>query len=164
MARRTRIYIVETDDPDNRDKGKRFFITEKYSDDAEWWATRCLLAILGSNQEAPDLENLSLAKLAEVGLRGLAGLTPEHAKPLLDEMFECIQFMPDPNRKDYTRELKREDIEEVSTRLALRGEVFDLHTGFLKAAGPLISRFQEVVKAALVKGLDTPTSPASSEP
>lgn len=164
MARRTRIFTVVTDDPDNRDKGKKFLITEKYSDDAEWWATRCLLAILGSNQEAPDLDDMTLAKLAEVGLKGFADLTPEKVKPLLDEMMECVSFMPPDNpNPNYSRELKREDIEEVSTRLELRGEIFDLHTGFFKAAGPLISQIRERARAAIEKGLDTPTSRASSE-
>ena len=47
--------------------------------------------------------------------------------------------MPDPSKPHVVRNLIEEDIEEITTRLKLRGEVWKLHTGFLKAVAPSIS-------------------------
>ena len=77
--------------------------------------------------------------MAEVGIKALAGLKWEVAEPLLQEMWDCVQIMPDPTKPHVVRKLIEEDIEEIATRVKLRAEVWKLHTGFLKAVAPSIS-------------------------
>ena len=76
-----------------------------------------------------DLTGSGFAGIALLGLRALSGLRFEDAEPLLDEMFGCVQFMPD-KRPQLARALIEDDIEEVATRMRLREEVMALHTGF----------------------------------
>ncbi len=45
-------------------------------------------------------------------------------------MFTCIKIIPSPDKPDVTRALLESDIEEVMTRVLLRREVWELHTGF----------------------------------
>lgn len=131
MARNTINYTV-TDD--NRDKGKVFVITEMPAGKAERWATRALFALMGSGVQVPEgFENMGMAAMAEVGLRALGQLKWEIAEPLINEMFDCIQYMPDPSKPHVVRVLMDDsDIEEITTRVKLRAEVWKLHTGFLK--------------------------------
>lgn len=137
MARATANYTV-TDE--GRDQGKVFVLTEMPASKAESWAMRALLALMSGGVEVPDgVENMSMATMAEVGIRALSGLTWDVAEPLLAEMFECVQMMPDPSKPHIIRALIEQDIEEVATRLKLRAEVWKLHTGFLKAVAPSIS-------------------------
>ncbi len=55
-------------------------------------------------------------------------------------MFECVQVLPDPKNSSFARELEPAggdgdyDIEEVTTRMHLRLEVFKLHVDFSTAA------------------------------
>ncbi len=137
MARNTLNYHV-TDE--GRDKGKVFVLTEMAADDAESWAMRALLALMSANAEMPEgFERMGMAGMAEVGLKALSGLKWEVAKPLLDEMLTCVQFMPDPAKPQIVRKLFKGDVEEVMTLIKLRAEVWKLHTDFLKAVAPLIS-------------------------
>lgn len=128
MTRRTR--EVHIDSENSRDHGKTFVITEMPSEDAEWWAFRVLQGIAAADVEI-DL-NAPLAELAAVGFRGIAQISPEKARPIITEMMDCVKVkMPDGN----TRNLLPSDIEEVATRVKLRMEVFDLHTGFFSGGG-----------------------------
>ncbi len=137
MARKSVTYVV-TDE--GRDKGKKFLITEMSAEQCEEWAMRVLLAVMGSNPELPPgFETLGMAALAEIGLRMIASLKWDQAKPLLDEMFSCVEILPDAKHLNVRRALIPVDIEEVSTRLKLRLEVWNLHMGFLKAALPSLS-------------------------
>jgi flagellar motor component MotA len=102
---------------------------------AESWAMRALCALMAGNVELPQgFERNGLAGLAEIGLKLLSGLRWEVAEPLINEMMDCIRFMPDPKSPHVVRDLFDEDIEEVTTRIRLRIEVWKLHTDFLKAA------------------------------
>lgn len=137
MARKTEMYNV-TDE--GRDYGKRFLITEFSAAQAESWAMRALLALIGANASIPEgFEELGMAGLAELGIKALSGLGWEVAEPLLAEMFTCVQIIPDPSKTHVVRPLIDSDIEEVVTRLKLRAAVFSLHTDFLAAAAPSIS-------------------------
>jgi hypothetical protein len=139
MARKIANYTV-TDE--GRDKGKLFVITEMSAARAESWAMRVLLALIGANVELPEgFEELGMAGLAELGMRALSGLKWEVAEPLLGEMMECIQIIPDPKKTHVVRALseEQEDIAEVMTRLKLRMEVFKLHTDFLEAVAPSLA-------------------------
>lgn len=125
---------------DGRDAGKVYVITEMSSGKAEEWAMRALLALMGSGVEMPDgFERSGMAGMAELGFSALSRLSWETAKPLMDDMMSCIQIVPNPAKPHVKRELTvDDDIEEVSTRIKLRVEVWKLHTGFLKAVAPSI--------------------------
>jgi hypothetical protein len=136
MRKTTQYRVTE----ENRDKGKLFLLTEMSSSRAEAWAMRVLLALVGGNVSLPEnFEELGMAALAELGIRAVGGLKWEVAEPLLNEMLECVQFIPDPSKLHIVRDLFPEDIEEIMTRINLRVEVWKLHMDFLSAVVPSIS-------------------------
>lgn len=136
MARKSTNYTV-TDD--NRDKGKVFVITELPAARAESWAFRAILALMeGGVELPPGFERMGMAGIAELGIRALSHLRWEVAEPLLAEMWECVQIMPDPAKPHVVRPLIEQDIEEVMTRIKIRAEVWKLHTDFLSAVAASI--------------------------
>ena len=136
MARKSTNYTV-TDD--NRDKGKVFVITELPAARAESWAFRAILALMeGGVELPPSFERMGMAGIAELGIRALSHLRWEVAEPLLAEMWECVQIMPDPAKPHVVRPLIEQDIEEVMTRIKIRAEVWKLHTDFLSAVAASI--------------------------
>lgn len=136
MARKTVNYTVTSE---GRDKGKIFVLTELPASKAESWAMRAILALMAGGVELPEgFERLGMAGMAEIGIRALSQLKWEDAEPLLNEMWQCVQIIPDPARPQVIRNLIEEDIEEVDTRLKLRMEIWTLHVGFLKAVAPSI--------------------------
>lgn len=152
---------VKIDDPTSRDHGRLYFLTEMPASRAEKWAARAFLALSNGNPEIPeDIQKGGMAGLAVVGFQMLAKLNFAEAEVLLDEMMTCVQFVPDPKRPETLRRLLEDDIDEVSTRVRLRSEVFTLHTGFSLAAVPsmLISAMGQAASS------DTKTSPDSSGP
>lgn len=156
---RTKLYSC--DESHGRDAGKSFLLTEMDADRAEKWAMRALNALAASGLQIPD--GAGLAEIASVGLDSFRGLPWNETEPLLDEMFSCVQCVPDPNKRTaqyplgYPRPLAKGDIEEVKTRLKLRLEVLELHLGFSLADKLLTSR------ASAVGGppTNTETSPES---
>ena len=124
-----------TIDAEGRDQGKVFFLTEMSAADAERWALRALFALMNTGVEIPDdIAESGMAGIASLGLSAITKLPYEAAEPLLADMWACVQFIPDPSKPQVKRFLMDEDIEEVATRLKLRKEVFDLHTGFFTSA------------------------------
>ena len=121
MRRTETVEITE-----GRDAGKKYQITEMSAEAAEWWAFRALQAIAGADAEL----NLQapLADMAAQGIKALAGVTPEMARPLLDEMRSCVQILVPATQKP--RPLLDGDIEDVKTRFMLRKAVMELHLGF----------------------------------
>lgn len=137
MARNTANYTV-TDE--GRDQGRVFVLTEMPASRAESWAMRALLALMAGGVEVPPgFDRMGMAAMAEMGIKALVGLKWEVAEPLLAEMWSCVQIMPDPTKPHVIRNLIEEDIEEITTRIKLRVEVWKLHTGFLKAVVHSIS-------------------------
>jgi flagellar motor component MotA len=137
MARNVCNYAVMDE---GRDKGKIFVLTEMPASRAESWAMRALLALMAGGVEMPEgFERMGMAAMAEVGIKALAGLKWEVAEPLLEEMWTCIKIMPDASKPHLVRNLLEEDVEEITTRVKLRAEVWKLHTGFLKAVANSIS-------------------------
>ncbi|MFL9904276.1 hypothetical protein PQR71_40165 [Paraburkholderia fungorum] len=131
----TRKTLTITLDADGRDQGKVFLLREMPPSQAEKWAMRAFLALAKSGVQIPDdISSAGLAGIAALGLKALSGLSFEDAEPLMDEMFSCISIIPDPSRPNVVRALIEDDIEEVSTRLRLRKEVFGLHTNFFTSA------------------------------
>lgn len=144
MARKTLTITIEAE---GRDKGKAFLLTEMPASRAEKWGARALLALMRGGVEIPDeIASLGLAGLAVVGVKALGGLDWELAEPLLDEMFACIQIVPDASRPQVVRGLVEDDIEEVKTRLFLRKEILNMHIEFFTDAA-LLSQAREVAAA-----------------
>jgi len=137
MARKTLTYTVETE---GRDQGKVFKLTEMSAADAENWAIRAFFAIMNAGVDVPDeIAEMGMAGLAEIWTTAIAGVSYEAAKPLLEEMMDCVQRIPDPSKPNVVRALDDSDIEEVKTRLLLRKAVFNLHVDFLGSAAPSTS-------------------------
>ena len=128
MARKT---LTVTIDAEGRDQGKAFFIREMSASQAELWAAKAFLALARSGVEVPEgVTESGLAGIATFGFRALAGMTFGDARVLMDEMFACVQIIPNPAQPKVIRDLIEDDIEEVATRLRLRKEVFGLHVDF----------------------------------
>ena len=137
MARKTATVTI---DEDGRDLGKVFLLREMPASQAEKWAARAFLAMARSGIDIPDdMAGAGLAGIAAVGLKAIGGLGFAEAEPLMDEMFACIQIIPDPARPAVVRALVESDTEEISTRLRLRKEVFGLHVDFSGLAAHLKS-------------------------
>jgi hypothetical protein len=137
MARNTRTWTATT----GRDTGKRFLLTEMYSEQAEKWAIRAILALFNANSEVPDgALNTGMAGLASImaqGVRSLKGMQYGAIAPLLDEMMACVKYIPQPPAPQEPQELwtgENCQIEEIQTRFQLRMEVLELHLGFSLAA------------------------------
>lgn len=136
--RKTEIYVVTKD---NRDKGKRFLITEMSALRAERWATRAVLALTRSGQDIGHVRGGGMAALAVAALQGLQYLQFDDADPLMMEMMECVQVIPDPKHPETTRPLVQndaegDDIEEIETRFILKERIFRLHSDFFTRADP----------------------------
>jgi hypothetical protein len=131
--RKTEIYVVTAE---GRDKGKTFIITEMPAVRAEKWALRALLALAHAGVDIPDdARTAGMVALAHAGLKALNNLQFAEAEPLFDEMWTCVQVMPDPKNPNILRPLmmvgiEGDDIEEVSTIWELRMRIFNLHTAF----------------------------------
>lgn len=142
MARKTKIITI---DADGRDAGKSFLITEMPASQGEKWAARAFLALAKSGIEVPDnIQDMGLAGIATVGLQAFGGVPWDLAEPLMDEMFRCVARIPDMSKPDVARPLVEDDTEEIGTRVKLRAEVFELHTGFSQA----VARFRSTTAAA----------------
>lgn len=132
MARKEIFYTVDTK---GRDLGKVFFIREMSATQAEWWAIRAGMAMARSGTEMPDnFADMGIAAMAGTGLKMVSQIPAAEAKPLLDELMECVQCVPDASNQSIKRKLIDDDIEEIATRLKLRMEVFKLHVDFFTAA------------------------------
>lgn len=140
--RNTAIVTVEAT---NRDQGKRFHVREMPAIRAEDWAIRAVLALAHGRSDIPDREQIASMGwkvLAAMGIEALQDLRHDEVKPLLDEMLECVQIMPDPKNAAVVRPLvlnsenwEGDDVEEVSTLWLLRQKVFEVHAApFAKGA------------------------------
>jgi len=143
-------------EPENRDAGKVFRIREMPAMQAEKWAMRALMAIARSGADIGAAVGGGMQELAGAGLQALMSLRFEDAEPLLDEMMECVSIRPDPRNPQIDRPLTPDDIEEVSTMLALRSEVLHLHTGFSVAGAG--SRSTSPIRSSASSSSPTPTS------
>jgi hypothetical protein len=158
MARKTKLVTISAD---GRDRGKCFLITEMVATRAEDWAARLLFSLDRAIDLPDDVMELGAAAVLSMGISVIRGLHIDDAKPLLDEMMACVEFVPDPSKKDaatgnpVAMPLFEEHIEEVATRLLLRAEVVELHTGFSVTAA--LSRLGEAVKDQL-NGAGAPMS------
>lgn len=115
-----------------RDQGKLFQITEMPALQAEKWAWRAFLAMARSGVEIDDeVASQGMIGIAALGLRALTRVNAEDLIPLLDEMMTCVRVVPDPQRPEVVRGLVPDDVEEITTLIQIRTEVFKLHAGFI---------------------------------
>jgi len=136
--------ITLTIDAEGRDKGKTFLITEMPARQAEEWALRALSAMTRAGIDIPpNILSAGLVGLATFAFRSFASMAFSDMKPLADEMMACVQVIPDPGRPEVKRGLVDTDTEEVATRLRLKQEVFELHTGFFALVARLKSKSME---------------------
>ncbi len=141
---------IETD---NRDKGKRFRITEMSACAQERWATKAVCALLNSGLSLPegitpeDLQGTSgLAKLLGMGVKAFSNIKYELVEPLYAELLKCCEYLGIPGdavSRPLSEETADEVIEEVSTLFTLRKEVLSLHFDFLLTGGNLTSASRE---------------------
>lgn len=161
MARREKHITI---DADGRDKGKVFVLTEMPATAAEKWAIRAFLAMGQSGVEIPDdIASAGLMGIASMGVRAILGMPWQLVEPLLDEMWACVAFIPNPGQPGtvVTGHMLDTQIEEFGTRLLLRQEVLDLHLGFSLAE--LTSTFRSAMTAMVADdSSSTPTSRPSS--
>lgn len=174
MARKTLIVTIPPleEGKDNRDAGKTYLLTEMPASQGEDWGIRALLALARAGIEIPEgFENSGMAGVHSVGGLRLGGaLHPEDVGPLMAEMMECVRFIPDPSKPEMIRPLVESDIEEVGTRLKLRGEVMQLHLGFsitdvLSSLGASVkSRMGASPSTPIAAEQSAPSSPPASQP
>lgn len=124
----TKITITE----EGRDKGKSFVLNELAADQAERWFIRALFAISKSDADVtPEMIAGGAATFAMWGIPALLQADYREVEPLLDEMWQCVQYQHAPNIPlQSISEGVNSPIEEVSTRFALRIAVLQLHLGF----------------------------------
>lgn len=168
MARKTKTVTIpasKTGERENRDAGKTFLLTEMDALRTEKWATRALLAIAAGGVDIPpDVLKMGAGAVVAAGFRALVTMSFHDAEPLLDEMMQCVVFIPDRRKPDVNRPLDPEDIDEVTTIWLLRSEVIELHTGFSAAA--FLSKLGKAASTTTgpnPTSPDIPTSPKSSE-
>jgi hypothetical protein len=116
---------------EGRDLGKTFVITEMSARRGHQWATRALFAVMNGGVEIPDnIMSAGLAGLAAIGVQALGQVSIDVAEPLLDELLDCVEIMPDPGKPEVTRALIDDDLEEIATIFKLQKEVLALHINF----------------------------------
>lgn len=135
---RNKLYWTCADE--GRDKGKTYLLTEMPASQAEMWAARAFFAMANNGIEVPsDLKGSGMAGMGRFAMQMLGRLPFTEAKPLMEEMLTCVQAIPDPEKREFSRPLVETDIEEVKTRLKLRMEVMKLHSDFFTAVAPSTS-------------------------
>ena len=169
MARKTKTITIPQAEG-NRDSDKTFLITEMSAAQSEKWALRALGAIANSGMEIPpDVMRLGMGTLVAVGFKGLLTMQFDDAEPLLDEMMQCVVIVPDPKNPNIVRPVDDEDIEDIATRLMLRSEVFELHTGFSPAAflsklGTAANQTPDISDSSTSPNQSETPSPAAGQP
>lgn len=163
---------------EGRDKGRVYFLTEMSSHNTEDWALRVFLALGKAGITLPagiDWEEVKnepsafMALIASTGFNIFGGISPYDVAPILAEMMQCVQIIPDPSRPQVVRSLVDDDIDEVATRIQLRKEVVALHTDFFsgESVSRLLSTIREFVASITQTSLapsalsSPPSSPAS---
>lgn len=131
MARKTKNITIEK----GRDAGKKFIITEMPAAKIDNWAMRVLLALAGAGIDIAEA-NEGMLGLARVAFGALGKIPHETALPLLDELLECVEIVPDGGQPR-PLDLDLGDIEDFANLWTFRKEVFNLHIDFLQQGGGL---------------------------
>lgn len=135
MTRKTRDIVIT--DENSRDNGKVFRIKEKSVYEAEFWAMRAFGGMIEAGVEIPQ-SDMSMQGLAQYGLGSIMKIKTPLLKELLDEMMDCVSIVPNPEKEpQLTRKLLPNDpyIQELTTLVKLRTEIFLLHVDFFINGG-----------------------------
>ena len=131
MSLKTKTVTIEK----GRDKGKKFEITEMPAAKIDNWAMRVLLALAGAGIDVAEA-NEGMMGLAKVAFAALGNIPPAIAVPLLDELLECVQFIPNGG-SPRPLDLELGDVEDFTNLWMFRKEVFNLHIDFLQQGAGL---------------------------
>lgn len=131
MARRTKIVTITAE---GRDKGKIFHLTEMSASAAERWAEQVFFLLMNAGADVGDIRGAGMAAIPVAGLTAFGRVPFDQAEPILAQMMSCVTIQPSAATPSIIRPLIEDDIEEVATRLFLKSEVLELHTGFSIAA------------------------------
>ena len=134
MARRTGVFIVETE---GRDRGGQFTLTEMSAFQATDLCLRAMQIVArGGVDIPPHIFQMGAAGFVTMGvgaILGGLGKTPWYeVRPLLDELLPCVTSYQPPGGVAPLRgwEIIKSQIEEPATLLQLYEEVVSLHLGF----------------------------------
>lgn len=130
MALKTKQITIEH----GRDKGRVFLITEMSAAHADNWAMRALIALANGGVDLGGLSpQQGMMGMAGVALDALGRLKADDAIPLLNELLNCVQIIPEGGQPRPLN-MNFNDVEDFTTLWRLRKEVFALHTDFLQHA------------------------------
>lgn len=126
MARKV---IEVTIADEGRDKGKHFLITEMPASQGERWARHAVAAVSRSGVDLPpNVIEMGMAGAFLVGFKLIAGVGD--SDELMAQLMACVKFVANPAMPELARALVEDDTEEITTRVKLAKEVFDLHNFF----------------------------------
>jgi hypothetical protein len=152
-------YVSIVDDK-SRDNGKMYLLKEMPASRVEKWAFRALAAISKAGIFIPaEARDAGVAGIATMGFAKLAEIPWEDLEPLLDEMMTCVSYVPNPEQKQIVRYPAGDDaMEEVSTRLIIRKEIFEMHTNFSMAGNQSEDPAQAVMATMDLSNIRTPVA------
>lgn len=146
----TRKISTVTIEAEGRDKGSVFVLTEMSAAAAEDWAWRAVGVVARTGVPLPDDADQAggMLVMAALGFQAFLKGPWDEVKPLLNEMFDCVQI----KRGEMPQTLHSQDIEDVATRVFLRDRVFELHTGFsLASVLSILGKGAETEDQSLIK-------------
>jgi hypothetical protein len=138
MSRRTQTITI-AEEPDNRDSGKVFILTEMPATAGERWAMQLmyLLTQTGVPLDSGVL-NAGMSGLATAISSAGVALLRALQDPSLDAWRDCVRYQHQPNHplQPINWDSAACQIEEIKTVGALRMAVVELHTGFFSPEPP----------------------------
>jgi hypothetical protein len=144
-----------TIDADNRDRDKRFLITEMPAMRAERWFRQLVAKLAREGIKMPaEIATAGMAALPSFPL--LTYLSWIDDEVLVGEVMACVQCHPPGS--PLPRAVRETDTEEIATLIQLKMEVVALHVGFSLA----VVLWSVMPALAAVMNLEQPAMPAPS--
>lgn len=136
MSRREKVYTI--DNPDSRDNGKAFIITEMSAWDGEKLAED-IFRIMGEKNFTGlpvDVISMGCAGLANYGVSVLSAADADVSSALKSRLLETVDIEIEYQGKTITRKVvPSTDFEEISTIRLLIDEVFSLNFSYFTLGG-----------------------------
>lgn len=128
---------------------------------------RMMLAANSGAGELPlNLVGVGMEGIAIIGINAFlrGNIAADTLVPLLDELLQCVKIIRDQKHPSVVTDLVSEDdIEEVATRMWLRGEVLTLHLNFSVGAA-LSALYKKIMEKSSSDLSSQPTTPSESPP
>lgn len=148
---------------ENRDAGKTFRITEKSAIQAKKWADRFFIAMDTKQMVIPaGITALGMVGVYLIAINTLSGSPWGDVEKLMDELLECVQYVPSDARMQPRPLFPETDFEEMETINLLQWEVIALHGNFTLADA--LSTLTSALQLQQASSADIPTSATTSEP